>query len=414
MRILIVHGRYRSAAPSGENRVVDQEAELLSRAGHRVDLFERHSDDIAGWSPARKATLPVRSVRNAQARRELAERLARDRPDVVHVHNTFPLISASVLQACHDAGVPVVVTLHNYKLLCASGDFFREGRPCHACAEGSLAPALRHGCYRGSRAATLPVVAGIGLNRAWWRSLVSAYIFVSASQRDLMQGLALPAERVFVKHNFVARPGELPGDLPGEPRPEPGDGVPEHRVIYLGRLDEAKGLRFLMRSWDLLRTAAPDSRLRLAIVGGGPLESAVHTWASTHTSVDVLGQVTPDEGARLLSRSLAAVMPSQWEETFGLVAAEAMARSVAPVAPARGSFPDLVTDGVNGVLFAPDDPADLARVLADLDREPARFAEYGRQGRTTWQKRFSPEGNLEELLEVYRFAIDHRQGREER
>ncbi len=393
MKILLVHGRYRSVAPSGENHVVDQEAAALTEAGHSVELFERHSDDIAGWSLARKAALPGRSLWNGQVRRELARRLELSRPDVVHVHNTFPLISPSVLYACRDARVPVVATLHNYKLICASGDFFREGSPCHDCAGGSGAAAMAHGCYRGSRMATAPVVAGLALHRSAWQGLVSAFIFISASQRDLMHGLQLPPDRVFVKHNFVRT-------VAAEER-----GRPEHLVVHLGRLDAAKGAPFLMRAWDAFRERHPESPLRLAVAGGGPLEDEVRAWGRRHASVDVVGLLPAEEAERLLRRALVAVVPSQWEETFGLVAVEAMAAGVAPLAPARGSFPELVSDGVDGALFAPEDPLALAGVLRDVDMDPERYVGLGRRARATYEERFRTGANVAQLLDIYRFAV---------
>lgn len=399
MRVLLVHGRYRSVAPSGENSVVDQESSALRAAGHHVEHFERHSDAIAEWSLPRKATLPAVSLWNAGVRRDLSRRLEQVRPDVVHLHNTFPLLSPSVLHACRDARVPVVATIHNYKLLCASGDFFRDGSPCHACASGHPAPALRHGCYRGSRVATVPVVAGQVLHRSAWRRLVAAYIFISASQRDLMQELALPPDRVFVKHNLVPASRAATPASAGEPR--------RHQVVFLGRLDAAKGVPFLMRAWDTFRSLEPASTLRLVIAGGGPLDEAVRSWATGHDSVDVAGLLSPDDAARLLRRSVAALVPSQWEETFGLVAAEAMAAGVAPIAPARGSFPELITPGVDGALFTPGDATALARTLDDVDRLPGRYVELGRRGRETYDKRFHPTTNIDELVAVYRFAVAH-------
>ena len=395
MRILQVHGRYRSGAPSGENQVVDREAALLREAGHEVASFERHSDAIAGWPLPRRAALSVTSIHDPAVRRELAALLAADRPDVVHVHNTFPLLSPSVLVACRDAGVPVVATLHNYKLLCASGDFFRDGRPCHECADGAVAPALRHGCYRGSRAATLPVAAGLRANRTLWRSAVAAYLCISASQRDLLAGLGLPADRIRVVPNFVPTPAEPP--VAAERR--------THTVVSLSRLDAAKGARFLMHAWDAFRAVHPVSPLRLVIAGGGPLEDAVRRWARRHDSVDVLGNVSGREALALLAHARAALVPSQWEETFGLVAIEAMATGVAPIAPARGSFPEIVTDGVDGTLYTAGDHHDLARVLADVDREPERYAALGRRGRTTHVKRFAPAAHLDELVAAYDAAV---------
>ena len=394
MRILVVHGRYRSAAPSGENNVVDRESAALAAAGHDVHRFERHSDVIETWSAARKATLPLKVIWNGESRRDLAACLAEVRPDVVHVHNTFPMLSPSVLHACRDAGVPVVVTLHNYKLVCASGDFFRDGKPCHDCAGSRGLPAVQHGCYRGSRAATLPVVASTGVHRRAWQELVSAYVFISAAQRDLMATLELPGGRVFVKHNFV-------------PPVVSQETEPEHLVVYLGRLDEAKGVPFLMRAWDRFRIDRPGSELRLVVAGGGPLAEDVERWGAGHATVDVVGNLPADVAVRLLRRARAAVVPSQWEETFGLVAVEAMAAGVPPLAPGRGSFPELVTHGEDGVLFDAEDPAALAAVLADVDQRPERFAELGRRARETYERGFEVSANVEELLGIYGFAIEN-------
>jgi glycosyltransferase involved in cell wall biosynthesis len=395
MRILVVHGRYRSEAPSGENIVVDQETAALRAGGHEVELFERHSDDIAGWSPARKASLPLRTVWSPEAKRYLASRIAATRPDVVHVHNTFPLISASVLYACRDAGVPVVATIHNYRLLCAGGGFFRDGAPCHDCAGGHGLPALRHGCYRGSRAATLPIVAANVVHRSAWQRLVSAYLFISASQQDLMSPLGLPRERVFVKHNFVV----AAADQISARR--------EHLVTYVGRLDAAKGVPVLMEAWDTFRAANPLSALRLVVVGGGPLEGAVREWAAGQPSVEHAGLRSREEVGTMLARSLASVVTSVSEETFGLVAVEAMAAGVAPIAPAFGPFPELIDHGRDGVVFPAADARSLAATFADVDADPQRFVSMGRAGRATYERRFQAGASTERLVEIYRFAVAH-------
>ena len=401
MRVLVVHGRYRSAAPSGENNVVDRETASLRGVGHDVEVFQRHSDEIAAWTLRRKAALPLTSIRNSEVRRALTDCLEAFRPDVVHVHNTFPLLSASVLLACRDAAVPVVATVHNYKLLCASGDFFREGAPCHDCITGRTAPAIRHGCYRGSRFATLPIAVAAQVNRPLWRDLVAAYIFISAAQRDLHSSLRLPPDRVFVKHNFVPEPNGSGGERRSVSARR------RHQVTYLGRLDEAKGVPFLMRAWDVFRNQNPASTLRLAIVGGGPLEEEVRRWALSHDSVDVRGHVKPPEAAGIVAQATAAVVPSQWEETFGLVAVEAMAAGVPPVAPDRGSFPELIDDGRTGSLYRAGDEASLARVLAEVDARPEEFASRGERAHAEYEQRFRRGPNIAELESIYRFAVDH-------
>jgi len=396
VKILVVHNRYRSSAPSGENRVVDQESSALAAAGHVVEHFERRSDAIEHWTAPRKALLPATVVWSEEARRAVARALRRLRPDVVHLHNTFPLISPSVLSACRAEGVPVVVTVHNYRLLCVSGDLFRDGAPCHACPGRRVpGPAVVHGCYRGSSLATLPVTLGTVAHRRAWRTKVSAYVFVSEAQRRAHAGLGLPPERVFVKWNLVPS------------LPAPAHATRQHLVAFLGRLDPAKGVPLLMEAWDRFRAEAPGSRLRLVIAGAGPLAGAVTTWAADRSSVRAVGLLDPGQCASLLAEARAVVVPSRWEETFGLVAVEAMAAGVPAVAAGHGSFPELIRDGVDGVLFDPREAAGLVGALHDVDAHPDRWETYGRHARRSYEERFDPERNLDDLLRIYRFALDH-------
>ncbi len=395
MKILIVHNRYRPTAPSGENVVVDQESAALTASGHDVVLFQRHSEEIATWSRTRRATLPARVLWSGESRRAILKSLVEFRPDVVHVHNTFPLVTPAVLYACRDAGVPVVATIHNYKLGCASGEFFRDGRVCHDCLGGSSLHAVEHGCYRGSRAATVPVVLGSWLHSSAWRTMVSAYMFISGAQRDLLSPLGLPEDRSFVKHNFVPPP---PGDTDIATMPQ---------IAYVGRLDEAKGAPFLMRAWDGFRARRPRSPLRLMIAGGGEMAEAVTRWAAGHPSVTMAGHVPRTEVARILAGSRAVVVPSQWEETFGMVAVEAMAAGTAPVASAHGAFPEIVTPGIDGALFPSSDVDALVDIMAGIDDNPQRWDEFGARAQQTYQTRFSTDAGVARLLEVYRFAISH-------
>ena len=394
MKILLVHNRYRSTAPSGENRVVDQESAALAAAGHEVRHFERHSDEIEDWPAWQKATLPARVIWNPASKRGLAAELAAFQPDVVHIHNTFPLLSPAVLYACRDAGVPVVVTLHNYKLLCASGDFFRDGAVCHDCASGNPAPAVMHGCYRGSKLATATTVLNTRGHRRSWRNLVSAYVFISESQRGLMAGMDFDPDRSFVKHNLVPYDGPV-----GGPR--------QRQVSYVGRLDAAKGAPLLMKGWDAYRAVAGDDALRLVIAGGGPMLDEVTAWAAERPSVELLGLMSKQEVFGVIGRSRAVVLPSEWEETFGLVVVEAMAVGVPLLASGHGSFPDLIDDGVDGMLFEPGRPDGLAKLLLDVDASPARYDDLGRQARTSYEQKHQPQQSIQQLLDIYQYAIEH-------
>ncbi|MFI8910217.1 glycosyltransferase family 4 protein [Streptomyces sp. NPDC053513] len=392
MHVLVVHNRYSSAQPSGENRVVDEEVALLRAAGHRVDLFERRSDDIAGRSLLGKAAVPLLVPWNPAVRTELAARLRADQPDVVHVHNVFPLLSPAVLAACADAGVPVVATLHNYTQVCPPGTLHRDGRPCTECVGSATAlPAVRHGCYRDSRLATVPLAVSLSVNRRRWWSGVERFFCISAAQRDLLVQSGMPAERLAVKHNFVPDPGAC------------RTGTGEH-LLFLGRLAEPKGVRLLMAAWDEL-AADGGAGVPLVLAGAGPLEREVAAWADGRDDVRYVGLYDPEECRRAVERSVAVVAPSLARETFGLVVAEAMAAGVPAVAAGHGAFVELVDEGVTGLLHRPGEASSLADRLRRITAAPARNREMGLAARRRYEQRFSPAVGLERLLEEYRTAI---------
>lgn len=397
MRILIAHNRYRSGTPSGENRVVDQEGSALAALGHEVMPFERSSDEIGQWSLAKKASLPARLIWSRETYRDLMVALRESRPNVVHVHNTFPLLSASVLYACRDAHVPVVATIHNYRLACPSGTFYRQGAICHDCVQGLPVRSVLHGCYRGSHAATAPLALDMSLHRQAWRSLVSAYIFLSAAQRDLLRVLDLAPDRVFVRHNLIPRRAMLRDARTAR----------TSTVVYAGRLEEVKGIRLLMTAWDSYREKSGEPGLSLVIAGGGSLSDEVTAWASTRPSVEMRGMIGADECAELMSRARGVLLPSAWEEPFGLVVVEAMAAGVPPIAADHGSLTELITPGVDGALLDPGDPAAWALAIADIETNPERYEAYGDQARRTYEERFDPQRNVEDLLGIYRYAITH-------
>jgi len=393
MKILMVHNRYRSTSPSGEDRVVDQEFDALVAAGHEVQRFERNSDSIAAMSQAKKALVPARVIWSQRSAHELDGVLAMWRPDVVHLHNLFPLISPSVLRSCQNHAIPCVVTFHNYRPVCPSGNLFRDGAICRDCVGHQFAtPAIRHGCYRDSPAATVPLAIANVAHRRIWQSHPSAYIFISDAQRRELEPAGFPSARSFVKSNLV----------PPVLATNPGD---EH-VVYLGRLTESKGLRVLMAAWDrYCETSAPT--LRLAIAGTGPLQEEIASWAQTRPSVSVLGLLDRDACAKLVGQARTVVVPSEWPEAFGLVVAEAMAAGVAPVATAHGAFVDLITDNVDGLLYPPGDHEALADILVRTEREPEWIARLGKEAKVTYERRFEPSANIAELVNIYRFALDN-------
>ncbi|MGW4777681.1 glycosyltransferase [Streptomyces filamentosus] len=392
MHVLVVHNRYSSAQPSGENRVVDEELALLRAAGHRAELFERRSDDIAARSLPGKVAVPLLVPWNPAVRTELAARLRADRPDVVHVHNVFPLLSPAVLAACADADVPVVATLHNYTQVCPPGTLHRAGGPCSACVGKAVPlPAVRHGCYRDSRLATVPLAVNLAVNRRRWWTGVERFLCISAAQREVLVRSGMPAGRLVVKHNFVPDPGVR--------RTGPG----EH-LLFLGRLAESKGVRLLMEAWDAL-AADGGVGVPLVLAGAGPLEREVAAWAAGRDDVHHAGLYDPEQCRAAVARSVAVVAPSLARETFGLVVAEAMAAGVPAVAAGHGGFTELVEDGVTGLLHRPGDAGSLADALRRITARPDPGAAMGPAARSRYERFFSPAVGLERLVEEYRSAI---------
>lgn len=391
MRVLVVHNRYASAQPSGENKVVDQEVALLREAGHRIEVFERRSDDIAARSLPGKAAVPLLVPWNPAVRAELAALLRAGRPDVVHIHNVFPLLSPAVLAGCADAGVPAVATLHNYTQVCPPGTLHRDGRACSECVGSTPLPAVRHGCYRGSRLATVPLALSMAVNRRRWWTGVERFFCISAAQREVLVRAGMPGERLAVKHNFVPEPG-VRRDGPGE------------HLLYLGRLAETKGVRLLMAAWDEI-AAGGGAGVPLVIAGAGPLEREVTAWAAGRDDVRYAGLLDRDECRRAVARSVAVVAPSTWLEAFGLVVVEAMAAGVPAVAAGHGAFTELVEDGVTGLLHRPGEAASLASCLRRITAEGAPGEAMGRAARLRYEQGFSPAVGLERLLEGYRSAI---------
>lgn len=389
LRVLVLHNHYRSEQPSGENTVVDAEVALLRQAGHRVDVFERRSDDIADMSLARKALVPLRVPWNPAARTALAERLRRERPDVVHVHNTFPLLSPSVLDACRAAGVPVVATLHNYTQICPTGTLYRDGRTCTACAGRLPLPAVRHGCYRESAAATVPLAVNLVANRRRWWSAVSRFLCISDAQRRTLITNGMPAEKLVVKYNFV------------EDTDLRRTGSGEH-LLYLGRLTEEKGVRLLMAAWDRI-AAAGGLGVPLVIAGAGPLADEVDAWSRSRTDVRFAGLADKAGSRALVARSVAVVVPSRWLETFGLVVVEAMAAGVPSVVAGHSSLAELVQDGVTGLTHVPGDAASLAAELGRIVRAPSSL---GLAARERYEREFTRQAGLANLLTHYRQVIE--------
>ena len=390
MRIIVVHNRYRSTSPSGENAVVEAETALLRSADHEVELYTAESDTIEGSSLPRKAMLPARLIWSTEDHHKMRRAIRAFRPDVVHIHNTFPLISPSVVHAARAERVATVATLHNFRLACVNGMLFREGGPCNLCVGHGPWSGVIHACYRDSRAASLNVALGITTHRllGTWRQHISSFIALTEFAKAKLVASGLPADRIVVKPNFV---------YPVE-RSRPAAG---RHVLFMGRLSAEKGVHLLLDAWA-------GSSIPLVVAGDGPEREALEAHASAiGGAVTFVGNQPREVCNDLLRDARVLAVPSLWYEGFPMVVAEAYANGVPVIAPAHGSFLEIVRDGVTGRLFQPLDAGSLTLALHEVT-DPQVSESMGREAKDTYERLYTPARNLEALLHTYEDAIDAR------
>lgn len=380
MKILQIHNRYRF--PGGEDRAADAEAELLMENGHEVWRLGEDSRSLR--TPWAKLGMLVRMPWSEAARGAAASLLDEFRPDIVHVHNFFPLLTPSVYEPCCKRSIPVVQALHNYRLICPGGLLLRQGRLCEECVGKSPWRGVAHGCWHG-RLPTVAVARMLKLHRrlGTWQREVARFVAPSEFTRDLHVRGGLPAEKIAVLSPFVPDPGSV---LEGK----------REGALYVGRLSEEKGTRVLLEAWEQVD-------LPLTIAGDGPLAPWVRRRAKM--GVRILGRINAGEVAAEISRAAFMVLPSLCYETFGLAAAEAFAGGAAVVASRQGSLIELVKEGETGLLAAPGDPGDLAAAVMRAARSPLETAAMGRLGRRLWEERFSPQQGYLRLFGLYRELI---------
>ena len=399
MKVLLAHNFYGSSAPSGENTVYSAEKSLLEAAGHLVGEYTRNSDEIRNqgtWGALKGA---LSSPWNPFAFAKVQRTIERERPDVMHVHDTFPLLSPAIFHSAAKSSTATVLTLHNYRTVCAAAIPMREGKPCTECLDQqSVTPALRYGCYRQSRLATLPLATMIALHRklGTWRKHVDAFIALTGFQRDQLVAAGLPPGRMHIKPHFYPDP---PSPLPWQER--------EAKVLFIGRLGEEKGVRFLIEAWRRWGEQAPP----LEVIGDGPQRRELEDLAQAmNGKVRFLGQRSFSETQERLASTRLLVLPSVCFEGFPMVILEAFALGV-PVAASRlGSMPCLVQDGRNGVLFEPGNAEDLLRQVRATWGKDDLLALMGAAARKEFEARYTAEVNYRMLMDIYQAAIEHRRG----
>lgn len=382
--ILLVHNYYQIGG--GEHTVFENEKNLLLQHGHRVEVYTRSNDELkqAKW---KMLLLPFTTIWSWKTWREVRKIIRAKHIDVVHCHNTFPLVSPSVYYAARSMGVPVVQTIHNFRFLCPNGLFYREGQICEDCREGkSFCPALRNGCYRNSKVQTAVAVAMLRFHRWIGTYRKINYIFLTEFNRDKFRDLLdVGGDNVFIKPNFVARTPVCPE----------GQDI-QKKFIYAGRLDENKGVPFLLKAWEGL----PED-YQLHIYGDGMYRSACEKAAAEQKNIHFFGFRPQQEIFADLSDAAALLFPSEWYEGFPMILAETFAVGRPVVAANLGNHGDLVRQSGGGTMYEVGDVSSFASALEDVVAHNARFAQ---KAKDCYEKNLTPEKNYEKLCEIYEQA----------
>ncbi|MFO7973168.1 MAG: glycosyltransferase [Planctomycetota bacterium] len=391
MKVLLCHNYYQQ--PGGEDRSFAAEADLFESRGHEVVRFTLHNDAI---NRMQHREVAWKTVWNRDVYKRIQAVIRRERPSVMHCINTFPLISPACYYAARREGVAVVQSLRNYRLLCPGATCLRQGRICEDCVSKPFAwPAVRHGCYRHSRAGSAVVATMLTFHR-WrrtWSHAVNVYYALTHFSRDRFIAGGLPADKVVVKPNFLSADPGL------------GTGTGGY-ALFVGRLSHEKGVDTLLSAWARMASPCP-----LKIVGDGPLADRVRAAASSDSRITWLGYREPSEVSDLMGHAACLVVSSIWYEGFPRTMLEAFARGTPVIGAKLGSIGEIIAHNQTGFHFNPGDPRDLAAKVQQLMMNRSQRKRMRREARRAFERTYTADVNYTLTRSLYERAIGAATGR---
>jgi len=390
MRILQVHNKYRPGW-GGEETVVDLEAQLLRENGNEVETVSLWTGELEGAGAFKLISTGLGTVWSFRGHRLVREAIGGFRPDLVHVHNTFPLFSPSIYWAANAADIPVVQTLHNYRLACANALLLRDDRPCEECVGRFPWPALRYRCHSSSFFRTLAVTSMNVIHR-WagtYRNKIQAYIALTEFSKDILIRAGLARDKIFVKPNFTPDPDALVA-------------LRSPRVIFAGSINRAKGVHLLLEAWSQL--ALPG--FKLVLLGDGPDRPMLQSRYAGDSSIEWLGSQPRNTVLEYIATSQWVVLPSLAYENFAMSVLEAFSVGTPVIVPGHGALGTIVSNGSDGWHFSPGDVASLSNTLRSaLASSPSRWAEWSAAARARYLRNMTPTSNYRQLIGIYQSAI---------
>lgn len=379
--ILIVHNYYQISG--GEDTVVANEKTMLEKHGHKVILYSRNNAELKQMSKIRILFLPFTTVFNLRTYKEIKKQIRRENIDVVHVHNTLNLISPAVYYAARSMKVPVVQTVHNFRLLCPGATFYRDGHICEDCVKNGLKCAVKYSCYRGSKAQTLVCAISTWLHRTTGIYGRINYICLTEFNKDkLLQLKHIKPERVFVKPNFV----ENNSFIPEEER--------LNQFVFVGRLDKLKGVDILFEAWKRMGEGA----IKLIVCGMGPMEGWCKSFIKENVvNIEMRGFVPNDEALKIIANSKALVLPTQWYEGFPMSIVEAFSVGTPVICSDLGNAGSVVEEGITGYKFRYDSIESIMSAIDKMREKPLNKEKI----KKIYEIKYSENANYKILNDIY-------------
>lgn len=389
-KVLLVHNYYK--IPGGEDTVVANERKMLEDNGHEVVLYTRSNCEIDRLSFFQKIMLPFRMIFNRRTYREVKKIIREQNIDIVHVHNTLALISPSVYYAALKCKIPIVQTVHNFRLICPAATLYRDEHICEDCLNHGLHCAVRHKCYRNSRLQTWLCVVILKYHR--WRGIYKKINYICLTEfnkKRICEHSQISPDQVFVKPNFTFQEASIE-IVPYEKR--------ERQFVFVGRLDKLKGIDFLFETWAAMGDAAPE----LAVCGSGPMEGWCKNFIAKHniSTIKMLGQVDNNTAKIIMSQSLALVFPTQLYEGFPMTIVEAYSVGTPVIGPDMGNVGDLIEDGVTGWKYATN--KDLCDIILNQIYDSSKARINANTIAEIYAKRYSDNVNYDQLSLAYKMA----------
>lgn len=387
MKILIIHNSY--YGQGGEDEVVESEKKMLEHYGHEVILYKRSNKEFEEYGFLRKIKFFLKDIFWAkEVYQDLKAIIHRESPDIAHFHNVFFVLTSSAYDVCHEEKIPIVQTLHNYRMMCPIGIFYRNGHICENCLSSGMKSCLIHKCWKDSFFSSFLLVRVVSQfkKRKIFKEKVSGFICPSSFCKEKYSKYDLPPKKIFVKPNFLY---EDPG----------GADKSQNYAVYVGALRNHKGVKTLIKAWQMV-----DKNFSLKIVGDGPLKEEL-ILSSKRLSVQFLGQKTLAETIELIKKSSFLVAPSEWQETFLRVIIEAYACGIPVVTSRLSSLVERVEEGETGLLFEPGNPKDLAEKINFLHNNPQIRNQMAQNARKLFQKKYTMEKNYQILMDIYQKVL---------